>query len=219
MNGAVAGIAYLILIPMVVWGLSTFWPITMNADLTRFRGKYYRWRIEHNTGTVLDSDTTTHTTTTTTYTDTGPRRSVATSVHGRIRLLLEGGRQTDVHLENYGSICSPGDVISVWLARKGHKKVPFVVLNLTTEQEYSAPRASGIGAIIITHTLLFGLLLAPAFLAAFFAGGGGILLGLLLLFGTAAGWNLTRRRFVKRGTRRLWERSRQEAQALATATG
>ncbi len=210
-----AAIAFVFLIPMLVWAVSTFMPITTNAELTRFTGKYSRWKIEHYTGAVLASDSVSHTYGNVTYGDGGgPRYNISSSLHNNIRLRLANGMQQEIHLVDFGHTCRPGDIVTVWYARRGKKSTPFAALNLTTNQQYKPPRGGGIGVIIITHTLLFPLLLVVTAFASFLAGGGGVLLFFLIIALTGAGWNITRRRFLKTGMRPLWQRSSEEARAL-----
>jgi hypothetical protein len=213
-----SAIAYLFLLPMLAWAASTFLPLKVNAEMTSFTGKYLRWRIEHYTGVVLASSTVAHTYGTVTYGDGGPRHNVSTDLHNNVRLRLATGAQQEIHLVNFGHTCRPGDVVTVWYARKGRKSTPFAALNLTTNQQYKPPRGSGIGLVILSHTLLFPLLFVLTGFASFLAGGAGVFLFFLTIVIVGTGWNLTRRRFLKTGMKPLWQRSRDEARSLQPAT-
>ena len=218
MNGAGVAIAFLFLVPMYVWAVSTFLPLVANADLTRFSGKYHPWEIVHLTGTVLGSNTMAQTHTRITQTETGRRYDTSTNLLSNIRLLHGNGNQTEVNLTNFGHSCREGDVITVWYAKKGRRSIPFVVCNVTTEQQYNPGRHGGIGAVIITHVNLFVVFFIVTLLASFFAGGLGIFLFFAMIVVVGVGWNRTRRHFLKKGLRPFWAKSREEAQALLPAT-
>jgi hypothetical protein len=67
--------------------------------------------------------------------------------------------------------------------------------------------------------MLFPLMFALTGLASFLAGGAGVLLFFLIIAVVGAGWNLTRRRFLRTGMKPLWQRSSQEARSLQSAVG
>jgi hypothetical protein len=216
--------AIIYLLAMTVWAALMFQPLKANADVTGFTWRYARWSIEHVTGFVVSSQTSTHT-----YgriisghdPNSGNqinRSYITTDIHNNMQLVDINGQRHNAHLVNFGDHCAPDNIVSVWYACKGRKRIAFAALNLTTRERYKPPRREpGIGNVINGHPNLLFLGFFGAMIAAFLGGGGAIALFILMFALLAIGWNFSRVRFLGKGMDPLWAVSRQEEQALQAA--
>jgi len=148
-------------------------PFAINADATRFIGRFARWQVTTLTGRVLASKTTTTVhgsapTSTPVYLDgsrVGQVNSggyVTTTTHDTFRLLDPAGQQHSVSVKDFYADVNPGDVVTAAWASKGRQNRALVVANHTTRRLY----ANDVTIHEITsphHIRLFGSVALAAF--------------------------------------------------------
>ena len=190
-------------------------PFAINADATRFIGRFARWKVTTLTGRVLASKTTTTVhgsapTSTPVYLDgsrVGQVNSggyVTTTTHDTFRLLDPAGQQHSVSVKDFYADVNPGDVVTAAWASKGRQNRALVVANHTTRRLY----ANDVTIHEITsphHIRLFGSVALAAF----------SLIGFPLLIAYVFVERHQRKTFYKKGVQPVWAKGRSDAQALA----
>jgi len=214
-TSALLFVAVLMCVPMILRLLRVAHPFAINADATRFTGRYARWQVTTITGTVLASKTTTSVQgTAPTYTPVyldgsyvGQASSggyVTTTRYDTFRLLDAVGQQHSVSVKNFHTDVNPGDVVTAAWASKGRRKRELVVANHTTRKLYAndvtihemtSPhhlRLIGSAALAICSLIGFPLAMAYIFVERH-----------------------QRKTFYRKGVQPVWAKGRRDAQALA----
>jgi len=195
-------------------------PLRVNADGTRFCGKFRRWHLWSVTGKVLGSQTvTSHAAGYTHDAYTGQSSTwVSTNIRDNVRVQLSDGSQRDLHLVNFNISAQPEDVISVWYAKRGSKWVTAAVLNHTTRQQSISLKHTDLGTILLPASgLLVGLIVVNSMLSVFVCALSPLFLLLMALF--LVGSKRARNTFAKRDIAALWELSADDAQRLMRPPG
>src|SRR3954454_22589965 len=219
-------IAAVLCLPIIIRVVAFRRPLEASDDASHFNGIYHRWRLSHVTGEVVASST--HTVTYgggnvvgSVYSGVVAGSSrVTTDVHDNVRLRLTDGTQRDAEVINYNVAAQPGDVLSVWNARKGSQGFTVAVLNHTTHSQNV--NARDVFKILQPHQVFFVLwLILTAFPIAFMSVFGGSVLPLLLwaclLLFYYRGQKRVRRVFGNSGIRPIWQQSDAEAGPLLGA--
>jgi hypothetical protein len=210
-------------IALLIYAMTLFVPVKLNATADGLTLKYWRWKVTHFTGTVLSSEALAHTygRQIKGYTDSGEyvnRSYTTTDIHNTIFLLLPSGQQHEVELVNFGGTAIPGNIITVWYAVLGRKQVSMLMVNNDTDKWSWPDPKRGIAQVITRHVHLAIIAIVFGAAVMIFGGGTGVFLWILSLIVFAAGFRFTRWRFYHGGIKPLVHISRQEAQQLRVAT-
>jgi len=218
-------IAAVLCLPIIIRVVAFRRPLEASDDASHFNGIYHRWRLSHVTGEVVASST--HTVTYGGGNVVGSVYSgvvagstrVTTDVHDNVRLRLTDGTQRDAEVINYNVAAQPGDVLSVWNARKGSQGFTVAVLNHTTHSQNV--NARDVFKILQPHQIFFVLWLVFLVLPLAFltVAGGGLpfVLFAAVLFLYYRGQKRVRSQFDKSGIRPIWQQSEAEARPLLAA--
>jgi hypothetical protein len=213
----------LVLLPLILWVVAIWRPLTVTPDATSFVGRS-RWKLTHVTGTVLASTAVARTHgsggvygSAASGTVTGSAR-VTTDVHETLRLQTSPTTQTDVEVVNYSVTAQPGDLVSIWTARKGGERFTIAVLNHTTNVQ--TVNEGDIFSILQPNQVIFVLYLCftvlPVAFLSVFGGVPAFVLWFALLGLYVLGWKRARGNYEESGIAPIWERSRAEASHLSS---
>ena len=221
-SGSLHPLAITIEIGLLIWALTLFVPILLNADATRLRLKYWLWKVQHYTGVVISSETIAHTYGNVVhgYTDTGDyfqRAYLTTDHHNTVFIRRPDGQLHEVDLVNFGSRPIASNVVSVWYAVRRKKAIPMLMVNHDTGV-YSWPDPKrGISQVITRHVHLIVIGFIAGILFAFLGGGAAVGLFILSFILIIVGFRFTRWSFHHWGAKQLVRISNQEAQQLREA--
>ena len=221
-SGSLHPLAITIEIGLLIWALTLFVPILLNADATRLRLKYWLWKVQHYTGVVISSETIAHTYGNVVhgYTDTGDyfqRAYLTTDHHNTVFIRRPDGQLHEVDLVNFGSRPIASNVVSVWYAVRRKKAIPMLMVNHDTGANSWPDPKRGISQVITRHVHLIVIGFIAGILFAFLGGGAAVGLFILSFILIIVGFRFTRWSFHHWGAKQLVRISNQEAQQLREA--